>query len=353
MGLSTATQRALAYAMGGNGTAEAAEIGTALGNFAFPVNGYTAFATGGQASATQLDYGVSRITTCATAGDSVKLPLATAGASCIVINRGASAVDVFPQTGEAIDAFAANAALRQFAGSMQTFVCAVAGTWNTANPLALNAITAFAGGGQGSATLLTQAINRVTVCATLGDSVKLPLAAVNQGITVINRGATGLDIFPFTGDAIDGLAANTAVRISSGASVTFYCAVAGTWNTPRFSPVEAKYGTVATAGPATAGAGEMTGAGFVVAEYTNIGANNLTTRTATQMFAESPDFKVGDSYVLVVRNVNAGQITIVAGGGVTLTGTATIAANTERIYIITFTSATALVMQNVMGGIAA
>jgi hypothetical protein len=135
--------------------------------------------------------------------------------------------------------------------------------------------------------------------------------------------------------------------------VTFFCAVAGTWNTPRFSPVEAKYGTVATAGPATAGAGEMTGAGFVIAEYTAIGANNLTTRTATQLFNESPDFKVGDSYMLLVRNVNAGQITIVAGAGVTLTGTATIAANTERLYCVTFTSATAAVIQNVAGGFAA
>ena len=37
-----------------------------------------------------------------------------------------------------------------------------------------DSITAFAGGGQGSAVVLTSAVNRVTTVATIADSVKLP-----------------------------------------------------------------------------------------------------------------------------------------------------------------------------------
>src|SRR5687767_11683626 len=66
-------------------------------------------------------------------------------------------------------------------------------------------ITAFAGGGQASATALTTSVNNVTVCATAGDSVKLPAAATGLTVTVKNSGATALDIFPASSDSIDAL----------------------------------------------------------------------------------------------------------------------------------------------------
>jgi hypothetical protein len=94
-----------------------------------------------------------------------------------------------------------------------------------------NAITAFAGGGQASATQLAAEINRVTVVATAGDSVKLPAAVAGRQVTVINADAAdAMDCFPQTGEIINALAANTALSIAANKTVIFSCAVAGTWN---------------------------------------------------------------------------------------------------------------------------
>lgn len=77
-----------------------------------------------------------------------------------------------------------------------------------------DSITAFAGGGQGSATQLTTTVNRITTCASAGDSVKLS-ATFNAGdeITVINDGTERLDIFPSSGDFIEGMPVNTAIQL--------------------------------------------------------------------------------------------------------------------------------------------
>jgi hypothetical protein len=96
---------------------------------------------------------------------------------------------------------------------------------------AANAITAFAGGGQGSATQLAKGVNRVTVVATAGDSVKLPAATAGKHVVVINAdSAEAMDCFPASGEAINALSANTALSIVANKTVLFFCAVAGTWN---------------------------------------------------------------------------------------------------------------------------
>jgi hypothetical protein len=94
-----------------------------------------------------------------------------------------------------------------------------------------NAITAFAGGGQGSAVQLTRSINRVTTVATAADSVKLPAATAGLSITVINAAAANaMNVFPATGEAINALSANTALSVVANKTITFFCAVDGTWN---------------------------------------------------------------------------------------------------------------------------
>ena len=72
--------------------------------------GITAFATGGQANAVAITKDIAEISICATAGDSVKLPSAAAGLEVIVINHGVAATDVFPNTDDAINEAAPNAA---------------------------------------------------------------------------------------------------------------------------------------------------------------------------------------------------------------------------------------------------
>ena len=94
-------------------------------------------------------------------------------------------------------------------------------------------ITAFATGGQASATALTEEINNVTTCATAGDSVKLPAAVAGKHVWVKNSGTTALDIFPATSDSIDALAVNLAVRIQPGSSIHFYAKDATVWESDK------------------------------------------------------------------------------------------------------------------------
>lgn len=95
-------------------------------------NGITAFSTGGQTNAVPLVSVINRVTTVAAAADSVKLPAAVAGLSITVTNAAAAnAMNVFPATGDIINALAANTALSIVANKTATFTCAVAGQWHS------------------------------------------------------------------------------------------------------------------------------------------------------------------------------------------------------------------------------
>lgn len=82
-------------------------------------------------------------------------------------------------------------------------------------------VTAYAGGGQGSAVAITKDIVEISVCATEGDSVKLPAAAAGLQILIMNHGAAAADVFPDTDDAINEEAANTAKSL--GINGTMLC----------------------------------------------------------------------------------------------------------------------------------
>ena len=96
---------------------------------------------------------------------------------------------------------------------------------------AKNAIVAFAGGGQASATPLTALLNRVTTVATAADSVKLPASEVGLTIELKNAAAVNsLNLFPATGEVINALAANAAFAVAAGKTVWATCHVAGIWD---------------------------------------------------------------------------------------------------------------------------
>lgn len=94
-------------------------------------NGITALAGGGQTGATNLTGALNRVTTVATAADSVMLPTAKAGMSIFVKNTAANSLNVFPASGDAINALAANAAYALATVKAAFFVCVVDGTWDT------------------------------------------------------------------------------------------------------------------------------------------------------------------------------------------------------------------------------
>lgn len=88
-------------------------------------------------------------------------------------------------------------------------------------PLALGTpvtgITAHAGGGQASATLLTANINDVGTVATAADSVKLPPPTIpGQIIVVANNGANAMQVFGSGTDTINGVATATGVSQPAG-----------------------------------------------------------------------------------------------------------------------------------------
>lgn len=80
------------------------------------------------------------------------------------------------------------------------------------------AITAFAGGGQTNAVLLTSQYNRVDTVATAADSVKLPAPTfIGQEVEVMNNAAANsMQVFGSGTDTINGVATATGVAQAAG-----------------------------------------------------------------------------------------------------------------------------------------
>lgn len=91
-------------------------------------------------------------------------------------------------------------------------------------------LTARAGGGQALATPLTGSVNKITVCATIADSVILPTAVTGARIVVFNGGATSCNVFPQTGESINSGAANAAFAVATTKAAVFDCVAIGVWN---------------------------------------------------------------------------------------------------------------------------
>ena len=91
-------------------------------------------------------------------------------------------------------------------------------------------ITAHAGGGQGSAVVLTGEFNRVDTVTTAADSVALPAPSyVGQQITVVNNAAANsMQVFGSGTDTINGVATATGVAQAAGKMAIYRAATIGT-----------------------------------------------------------------------------------------------------------------------------
>jgi hypothetical protein len=93
-------------------------------------------------------------------------------------------------------------------------------------------ITARAGGTQAPATPILSACTLIAVCATAGDSVRLPPAVGGQVLWITNAGAAATQIFASPGaDTINGIANATGVSLAAGKSDTLFSPLAGAWFT--------------------------------------------------------------------------------------------------------------------------
>jgi hypothetical protein len=90
-------------------------------------------------------------------------------------------------------------------------------------------ITAFATGGQANAVALIADICEISVCATAGDSVKLPVAAPGFQIIIINHGIASCNVFPNTSDAINEAAPDAAKTLAADASM-----ICNSWDTTNW-----------------------------------------------------------------------------------------------------------------------
>lgn len=99
--------------------------------------------------------------------------------------------------------------------------------------------------------------------------------------------------------------------------------------------------TLNTAGDISYSAAQLTGR--MILRDPNGGARSDTTPTAAQIVAAIPHAKAGDAFYITIRNTAdaAEAITVVAGTGVTLSGTATIAQNNTKIFLCLLTNVTA------------
>ena len=232
------------------------------------------------------------ISVCANPGDAVTLPVAVAGQLIIVVNNGAQSADVFPASGDKIDGGSVNVAFALASGANALFICQDGTDWDSlgggfftpsstttlsAKTIDLDAntltgtlaefntalqsesfaslggsetlvsktltapvlndptfdvavgVTAHTGSSQGDGAITSTFVEIATV-GTTGDAVTLPTAAAGKLVFIANNGANSADVFPASGDKIDGGSANAAQALPSGANRMYICQDATDWD---------------------------------------------------------------------------------------------------------------------------
>jgi len=207
--------------------------------------GIVAGTTRTQAGATGLANEINRIDTStapaanSTLGDGVVLPVAGAGLDIMVWNNTNNPIQVYGAGTDTINGVAAASGIILPANGVYIFLAASAGAWACDGPgggaagqfptvTSQDGLTAHAGGGQGSAQVITCQLTRFTVVATAADSgILMNMKAGMSGITVINAGVAAMNVFPAVGEQINGAGANVAFSIPAGKTATFNCTANG------------------------------------------------------------------------------------------------------------------------------
>jgi hypothetical protein len=237
-----------------------------------------------QGTATALTNMYNVVTTVAL-GTGVILPTPLqSGLRYTVVNKGANTLNVYPAVGGTIDALSLNAPFTLAANGSLTIesssttqwysiasygigsgggVNSVTGTANqisasqttgavilstppqfvapgtiqdtTGMLLSTNATVSAAGSTQGTATALTKSYNVVTTVAA-STGVLLPtITAANVGflVTIVNKGANALNVYPGTGAAIDSAAANAAISLAVNGTITVEASSTTQWYSVR------------------------------------------------------------------------------------------------------------------------
>jgi hypothetical protein len=206
--------------------------------FESAIDAQVAHAGGGQANALAINFEVNRIVTVASAADSVVLPASSPGLTICLINTGANQMQVFGLSPDLINDQATGTGVSQMPGSLEFYVCPVAGKWYVdigtgfSGSLVTDSYTdsiVAATGGQGGATQLTTIINRISTVAVAGYGVKLPAAAGGVDLLVINHGANAMQVYGLGADTIDDQTNTVGVSQMANSVVLYMSAGAGKW----------------------------------------------------------------------------------------------------------------------------
>lgn len=175
------------------------------------------------------------------------------------------------------------------------------------NYLDLNdtAITAQAGGGQGSAYPITKLANQLTTVATAGDSVVLPVATVGKWGYIFNTQTAAADVFPAVGDYFVNLNPNIANSLPGGYIIFFRCLFAGQWIIQYISDTGISVG--------------IGNAGITATTLTPIMSLSNTyhlTALATGLTINAPTWKFGGGQLLTIAIKDDGTVRSLAWNGI-------------------------------------
>ncbi len=222
------------------------------------------------------------------------------------------------------------------------------------------AVTAFSGGGQGSATALSKDVNVVTTASASSspyDSVKFAAEANGEIMRVINATTNPIQLFGNGSDTINGFASGTGITIQPGDDCTFVGDGTGTWigKVKQFI-TNVVYNTNSTSVGATLTGANITGAvnEVTLALTGTLGGDaNIQLPTVANLVLAIPNAIAGQSYKLRIVNASSANHvwTVTTNSNWTFNvTTATISQGNFRDFYITLTTTSAAVIQGTGGG---
>lgn len=247
----------------------------------------------------------------------------------------------------------------------QTTTGAVAELGGTGTPMANTAITTVGAGTLTAPAIVGGLITRTGPTAAYSDTMAtaaqivaaIPGASAGQSWLLTIKNSTA---FPQTILTATGITLPTAVVVAPQSAATYLVTLTTLTSvtlvhirSTLLDVIPTAQFTTAALTAGTLAVGTITGAGFTVLTNTGATPGAQTVRTAAQMLADFPGIRVGDSYQLRIVNTGAGTLTLTADAGptVTITGTATVAQNVFRDYIVTFNTAATATIQSVGSGV--
>jgi hypothetical protein len=176
--------------------------------------------------------------------------------------------------------------------------------------------------GQGA---LTSDINVITTAAASPSGVTLPTATTGRIVTIINKGANAINVYPATGAYVDGLAINTSIQIPVGSSLQFIASSTTQWyssatgdtgsgaNVRQTAPnlISETYSTSATISAAGTVQGDATA---LTSDY------NIITTVASGAGVVLPTATTGRRLIVVNKGANALKVYPASGAAIDALG---------------------------------